>query len=149
MAYWDTSALVKLYVPEVDSSYFLQLIADIDEHVVSSAIAAAEVLCVLYRKEHDRALKPGAARLVYNKFRKDIESGRILTIPYGRDVEIEAEKLVRLAFTRARPILVRSIDLIHVATALAAKATRFVATDARLREAANLAGLTLTPSDLV
>ena len=145
MAYWDTSALVKLYVAEADSPYFLQLIAKSDEPVVSYAIAAAEVLCVLYRKEHARALKRGAARRLYRKFQTDVNAGRILTIPFGRDVEVEAEKLVRLVFAQPKPLLIRSLDLIHVSTALSSKATRLVATDARLREAATLAGLNLLP----
>lgn len=145
MAYWDTSALVKLYVAEADSPYFLELIASTGESVISSAIATAEVLCVFYRKEHARALKPGAAKRLYRKVLADINAGRILTIPFGRDVEVEAEKLVRLVFAQTQPLLLRSLDLIHLSTALSAGATRFVATDARLRDAAMLAGLKLLP----
>jgi predicted nucleic acid-binding protein len=52
VAYWDTSALVKLYVTEADSSYFFQLISKTDEPIISSAVATAEALCVFYRKEH-------------------------------------------------------------------------------------------------
>jgi predicted nucleic acid-binding protein len=145
MAYWDTSALLKLYVAEADSPYFLELIAGTAESVISSAIATAEVLCVLYRKEHARALKHGAAKRVYRRFVTDMNAGRVLLIPFGRDVECEAEKIVRSVFAQPQPILVRSLDLIHVSTALSAGATRFVATDARLRSAAVLAGLELLP----
>jgi len=51
VSYWDTSALVELYIAEADSPYFLQLIAGGDEPIVSPAIVTAEILCVLYRKE--------------------------------------------------------------------------------------------------
>jgi predicted nucleic acid-binding protein len=145
MAYWDTSALAKLYVAEADSPYFLRLIAKSDEAVVSSVIAAAEMLCVLYRKEHAQALKLGAAKHVYRKFQADVNAGRILTVPFGHDAEGEAEKLARLGFAQPKPVLTRSLDLIHVSTALSAKATIFVAADVRLREAADLAGLNLLP----
>jgi alpha-L-rhamnosidase len=72
-------------------------------------------------------------------------SVRILTIPFGRDVEFEAEKLIRHVFARPQPVLVRSLDLIHLSMALSAGARTFVATDARLRNAAFLAGLKLLP----
>jgi len=145
MAYWDTSALLKLYVAEADSPYFLQLIAGTTESVISSAIASAEMLCVLYRKEHARALKPGRAKRLYRQFVADVNAGRILTIPFGRDVELEAEKIARLVFAQPQPLLVRSLDLIHLSTAISAGATTFIATDARLRDAAALAGLRLLP----
>jgi uncharacterized protein with PIN domain len=48
--YWDTSALFKIYVPEDDSGYFVDLVVSSDQPIVSSAIAAAEMLCALYRK---------------------------------------------------------------------------------------------------
>lgn len=134
--------MVKLYVAEADSPYFLQLIIDTDEPIVSSAPATTEVLCVLYRKEQARALKPGAAKHVFHKFVTDVRSGRILTIPYGRDVEVEAEKLVSLIFPQPRPVLARSLDVIHISTALSTKAKSLAATDARLRE---VAGLSLIP----
>jgi predicted nucleic acid-binding protein len=145
MAYWDTSALLKLYVAEADSPYFLQLITETTESVVSSAIAAAEVLCVLYRKEHARALEPGAARRLYRRFLSDVNAGRILSIPFGRDVEVEAEKLIQHVFARPQPVLVRSLDVIHLATALSAGSTKIVSTDTRLRNVAILAGLKPIP----
>ena len=145
MSYWDTSALVKLYIAEADSPYFLQLIAGGDEPIVSSAIVTAEILCVLYRKEQARALKGGGAGRIYGKFSQDVRTGRILTVPYGPDVEAQAEKLARLVFNRPRPILIRSLDMIHVSTALSSRARDLVATDTRLREVAVLAGLHVLP----
>ncbi len=145
MSYWDTSALVKLYVAEVDSPYFLQLLGNTDEPIVSSAIVATEVLCVLYRKEQARALKPGGAKPIYQKFKSDVKAGRILTIPYSQDVEAEAEKLVRREYRLSQPVLMRSLDVIHISTALSSKITELVATDARLREIARLVGLHLIP----
>jgi uncharacterized protein with PIN domain len=86
VAYWAASALAKLYVVEPDSPFFLELISATAEPVITSAITTAEVLCVLYRKEHVRALKPGAATRVYRKFLSDVNAARILTIPFGGDV---------------------------------------------------------------
>ena len=145
MTYWDTSALLKLYVVEPDSPYFLQLIANTDEQIVTSAIAETEFLCALHRKEHAGDLKPGAAKAVFRKFTADAKAGRIVTIPYGADVVAEAEKLVRLAFDQPQPVMLRSLDVIHVSTALASKAGTLVATDTRLRTLATLARLKVRP----
>ena len=145
MLYWDTSALVQLYVAENDSAYFLQLVAETDEPIVSASIATTELLCVLHRKEHLGALKAGSARRLYRKFSADVRSGRILLISYGREVEEQAEKLLGLTFAQPRTILIRSLDLIHVSSALVNRADCMVATDGRLRALAVRAGLRVLP----
>lgn len=143
--YWDTSALLKLYVAEPDSAYFLQLLEGHEDPVLSSSIVTTEVLCALYRKEHAGDLKRGAAATVFRRFLGDVDAGRILTIPYGADVRSEAHTVVRLAFHRPRPLAIRSLDAIHIGSALAAKARILVATDLRLREVASLAQLKVLP----
>jgi len=145
MDYWDTSALVKLYVAEADSAYFLQLLTTKDEPIASSAIAAAEVLCVLFRKEQAGALRRGGGRRIYSKFKSDVSAGRILTIPYSHDVEAEVEKVASRVFTRKGVVLIRSLDLIHVATALSGGARDLVTTDVRLREVSKIVGLNVIP----
>jgi len=52
--------------------------------------------------------------------------------------------LRRLKLTNSRAGL-RSLDALHLATAIAATATAIVTTDARLREASLLAGLGVKP----
>ena len=145
MAYWDTSALLKLYVAEHDSPFFVRLHASEDEPVFSSAIVMTEVICALYRKEQAGDLRSGGAKAVFRKFSADVNAGNIVTVPYGADVVKEAENLVRLVFEQPRPILVRSLDLIHVSSAVAVKARVIVATDTRLRKVAALAGLKALP----
>jgi predicted nucleic acid-binding protein len=143
--YWDTSAILKLYVPERDSAFFLDLVAKAGQPVFSSAIAATEVLSALFRKERAADLKPGGARALFRRFQADCSVGRIVLLPYGGDVIAEAEKLVRIAFEQHPPVMVRSLDLIHVASAVVGKATSLVATDERLRAFASLVRLTLVP----
>lgn len=145
MTYWDTSALLKLYVAERDSAYFLGLIAETEHPICSSAIATMEALCVLFRKEQMGELKRGAASAILRQLIGDTEAGRIVAIPYGRDIVSQAEKVVKMAAGHARPVTIRSLDAVHVASALASKAEAMVATDGRLREVAALAGLKLMP----
>ena len=145
MNYWDTSALLKLYVPEDDSGCFLDLVVSSEQPIVSSAIAAAEMLCAVYRKECVGDLQSGGALTAYQRFLGDCREGRIVLVPYGEQIFTSAEGIVRLAFRRARPVMVRSLDAIHVASAMTARARVMVATDARLRTVAAMAKLKLAP----
>ena len=103
------------------------------------------MLCALYRKERAGDLKPGGSKAVFRKFIADTNAGRIVTIPYGVDVAAEAETLVQLAFDQPKPIMVRSLDVIHVSSALAIGAKALVATDARLRRLTALTPLEVLP----
>jgi predicted nucleic acid-binding protein len=143
--YWDTSALFKVYAPEDDSGYFGDLVVSSGQPVVSSAIAMTEMLCALYRKECAGELKRGGALATYQKFVGDCRAGRIVLVPYGEQVFTAAEEIVRLAFRQARPVMVRSLDAIHVASAVTARAKVMVATDTRLRQVASMANLKLAP----
>ena len=145
MNYWDTSALLKLYLPEDDSGYFLDSVVTSDQLLVSSAIAAVEMLCALYRKECAGELKRGGALATYQEFVGDCRAGRIVLVPCGEQVFTAAEEIVRLAFRRAQPVMVRSLDAIHVASAVTARARVMVATDARLRQVSAMAKLKLAP----
>ena len=65
-------------------------------------------------------------------------------MPYSRDVVVEAQKLLGV-LSNAR-ILIRSLDMIHVASAISAKATSIAATDLRLRQVAASAKIKLLPN---
>lgn len=145
MTYWDTSAIFKLYVPEPDSDYFLDLLVQTQEQVVSSAILCMEVLCAAWRKEQTRELKRGAASIVVGKLNQHIQAGRIVLIPYGPNIGAEAQNLLQLTGKSGTHRMIRSLDTIHVASALECKATSLVSTDAQLREIAKLAGLRVLP----
>lgn len=146
MHYWDTSAVLKLYAPEPDSAYFLKLIVAGEQPVYCSAISSMEVLCTLLRKEEAGDLKPGGGAALYRRFHRDARAGRVVLVPYGEDVAAEAERLAKVAFGEHRAIMIRSLDLIHVATAVVLGATALVATDKRLRALASVLRLPLLPA---
>lgn len=145
MVYWDTSALLKLYVGEPDSGFFLRLAENADEQIATSAIAAVEVLCSLIRKESSGALGRGGAHAIFSQFLTDSDAGRIVLVPYGPEVLVHAGRLARLAAGGPQPVLLRSLDAIHIATAMAAGAKTMVATDQRLRQVAGAVKLRLLP----
>jgi predicted nucleic acid-binding protein len=146
--YWDTSALLKLYVPEPDSPTFLERIGLIGTALLTADVAAVELLCALERKEHAGDVSEGGAQALFQRFELDLGAGRVVLIPYGRDVWKAAKDLVRLAYGEEPPVMIRSLDVLHVATALCAKVGTVVATDRRLRRAATLAGLEIAPEAL-
>ena len=145
MIYWDSSALLKLYIPEPDTPYFLQLVAGTDDQILTSTVAAIEILCATHRKESVGDLKPGGGAAAFEKFLDDVRVGRVIEIPYGRDVVEEARKLLKHTYGGPRRILIRSLDVIHVASAKVSGIKLVVATDARLRDAASLANMKLLP----
>lgn len=145
MDYWDTSALLKLYLEEADSPALWRLLLASKEAVATSTIATIEVLCVLQRKERDGELRSGGAAALYGQFRRDTERGQVALLSLTQDVHVHAEHALS-ALTKKKPaLLLRSLDLVHVATALTAKSRLIVATDGRLRDAAKAIGLQVAP----
>ena len=145
MNYWDTSALLKLYVSEPDSTYFVNLVSSSSGPLITSEIARIEIYCALSRKQLAGELGKGAADLLSSRFHGDTDSGRIITVPLGADVFAEAIRLTRSTRLLSPPLLIRSLDALHVATALVVGAQTAVATDSRLRAVAASAGLVLLP----
>ncbi len=147
MIYWDTSALFKLYVKELDSKYFLDLVASSEPPIFTSSITSQEVLCSLYRKQSIGDLKNGSAERLYNRFTQDVSSGRITLITNNSQVISKSRELVTALYAHEGedPLYLRSLDLIHLASALSIKTKKLVATDKRLREAAARMKLELFP----
>ena len=121
VAYVDASALVKLVVPEAQSGEMLRWYVEVDR-VITSRIGVIET-------------RRAAAR-----FRHDAEGLRSLLASvevFELDARI-ADRAVAVA-----PTLLRSLDAIHISTALELGPTldAFVTYDDRLAAAARAAGL--------
>ena len=145
MTYWDTSALLKLYVHEADSGFFVNLLRESESPVCTSSLTSIELLCAANRKEHARDLRPGEAAKAADRFLADSKDGNFVHVPCGNEIILRTRHIVQAAFKQSRPIMIRSLDAIHVASALAAGAQTLVTTDRRLRAVAESAGLTVFP----
>jgi uncharacterized protein len=143
--YWDTSALLKLYLPEPDSAFFVELISRANKPIRTSAVARVEMKCALLRRHGELESHAGAE--AFGQFAKDCAAGRILFVPCGESVLSEAEKIAALVHGRERPVMLRSLDAIHLASAVAIRAAMVVATDLRLRDSAKLLKLLVLPED--
>lgn len=144
MHHWDTSALAKLYVAEPDSAQF-------SEHwsqtriIAISGLARWELFCVLAKKEASGLIPTGAAEILYAEFLTDIDSGSIVVIPMSENVEELFRKLVLQLHSEKPPLLVRTLDGIHTATASLHDATEFISTDTNMRKCATAIGLKVFP----
>jgi predicted nucleic acid-binding protein len=144
MLFWDTSAVLKLYVDEPDAKPFRTL-AQRPESLLISALTVHELHCGLHRKEFVKALKPGMAEVLYHAFRDEIEAEYFRLIVYDSRVEQHALELVRKCYDAKKPVLVRVLDALQLASALAAGATDLVSTDTRMRQGAALLGMKVFP----
>jgi hypothetical protein len=82
MAHWDTSAPLKLFLTEDDSTVFCALAAE-DNAPVTAFIARHELQAAFTRSEGEGSLQRGEADRLYADFLEDISRGDIREIPAG------------------------------------------------------------------
>lgn len=144
MSYWDTSCLVKLYVSEADSSSF-EAHALNSPILVTSEISRFELWTTLRRKESEGQLGSGAAGALFRLFESDVSNGDIHVIPMNAALRAEFEAVVDRCHGASLPLLLRTLDAIHLASARVVGEAEIVTTDKRLREAALAEGFALHP----
>ena len=131
--YLDASALVKLFVPEEESDALNQALAGLTDVIVSD-LALTEMASALSRRTREQRLTRQEAQRLYREASKLHASSRRaeLTPPIHRRAE-------RLMLSLTIPL--RTLDALHLATALDAEAATVVTFDPRLRDAAMSQGL--------
>jgi predicted nucleic acid-binding protein len=144
MAYWDTSCLIKLYAFEADSADF-QAHALAGSSVVTSEITRLELHAAPQRKEAARDLQVGGARQLLRVFDSDVANGLILVKALAPAVAAQFDAIIEQCYRQTPVLPLRTLDGIHIATAVDAGESEFVATDKRLRDAALKLGFTLYP----
>ena len=78
MSYWDSSALVKLYVQELDSAEFRELAVKASR-VATGSLTRHEVRTVFRRREAEGVLPSGEAAALYDELTADIAVADIRT----------------------------------------------------------------------
>jgi hypothetical protein len=144
MHYWDTSTLSKLYVAESDSPQFSAHWSQTGV-ITSSVLARWELFCVLARKEADGLIPSGAAEIIFNEFLADVGSGAVVLVPMHETEEDQFRNLVLRLYRSKPPLFTRTLDGIHVATAVLHGATEFISTDLNMRRCAAAIGLDVYP----
>jgi predicted nucleic acid-binding protein len=146
MVFWDTSALLKLYVAEPDSNAFAGLTGS-EEPLAISAWTCHELLCGLRRKELTHGLKAGGAEAIYERVRQQITSGALRVIAYSATVSERATEVIRSCYNAPKPVAIRSLDALHLGSALAAGAGELVSADKRMRAGARIFNIRVLPND--
>lgn len=138
--YLDTTALVKLFVPEPESDALNRALVDAGA-VILSDLALTEMASALGRRTREGLLEPVAARRLHRRAVKLSDScKRAELVP---EVHRHAERLL----LTARDLSLRALDALHVALAVESGAATLVTYDARLRKAAASYGLFVAPDD--
>jgi len=142
--YWDTSCVVKLYCRESDSEWYLEALAAEAEPLRSSRLLEAELFFAFQMKWARGETGSESPEDLFGHFLEDVEHGRFLLFPLGRDVIDESRKVARTCFASQPTVPLRTLDALHLATARIAKCGRVFSTDVRMRKAAAVLGFSPT-----
>ena len=145
MDFWDTSALIKLYTEEPDSAEFESYLADSSETPVISRLALYEFRRTISRKEFESLIRRGSAETIYDTLVNDIEEGKIEVIQFSEAFEENYALILKACFRGKDPVVIRTLDAIHLTAATSANADTLVCTDRIMRRAALKLNLSLYP----
>ena len=145
MVFWDTSALLKLYVAEPDSNAFA-ILAEGEEPLAISAWTTHEILCGLHRKELLHDLKAGGAEAIYQRILQQIAAGALHVITYTATVAQRTSDVIRGCYGARTPVAIRSLDALQLGSALVGGAIGVVSVDARMRAGAKIFNLRVLPA---
>lgn len=138
--YLDTSALVKLYLPEPESDDLNRLLVGRHDVVVSD-LAVTEIVSSLCRRRREGSLTTAVVTRLHRALLGHMEAGvyrRSELIPAAHR---EAERLLISLGT----VPLRAADALHLALALGAEAASLLTWDRRLGAAARAIGLGVFP----
>ena len=142
-AYFDSGVLVKNYCHELNSADAISLILAEQPPLPLVHLQEAEVRNALrlklYRRELTTATLKGALALLD----EDIREGRFERPEYSTSAVYR--RVETLSHRYASTTGARTLDILHVATALEIGAVRFVSFDHRQRAVAKKAGLKVLP----
>jgi len=141
--YWDTSAILKLYAPEPDSTDYRQLLIRQPEDVAISFLHHVELYFALRAKETRGEIALGWAKQLFQKFEEHVSNGRYSVIPWSETVGVEARRFLDECASAAPPVMLRSLDGLHLGALRAARIQRVVTADVRMRHATTIAAIAL------
>jgi len=136
--YLDTSALVKLYIPETDSPTVKQLL-DATEMPSLSRIAYAEARAAFARKRREKAVTLRDYRTLVQDFDDDWETFFIVDV---------SATLIKRAGQLTETFALRGYDAVHLASAVivaeqGSQPVMFACFDEKLSRTARRQGLTV------
>lgn len=139
--YWDTSCVLALYVPEGISSQVSDLASAEKGPIHSSAILEFEMTFAIHAKEARGEIPSGSSKRVLSRFQNDLQRGRFLLVPLGIDIKASAKVIAAKILQTEPTVFLRTLDGIHIATALELGSSELITADKKMADAANLLGI--------
>jgi predicted nucleic acid-binding protein len=140
MIYWDTSAILPLYVQEPSSAFWEAQLVKSEGAAKSSALAITEFSYALHHKVLRGVLKLDAANQLVAKFHQDCDANMWTLCPIGSDVIQSSLEIAKSSYSpskSAAPIPLRSLDGLHLGAAQILKCGTVATGDRRLADAAS------------
>ncbi|MCC5846837.1 MAG: type II toxin-antitoxin system VapC family toxin [Verrucomicrobia bacterium] len=141
--YWDTSCLLKLYCREPDSDRYLHQIGKSAEPLITSSLTQSEIYFALLQKQTRSETGQKSAQEIFSEYMDDLNRGLIFQVPIGMALLQKTREVADRCFGVEPPVFLRTLDGIHLATAMEAGCTRLVTTDQRMKSAACVLGISL------
>ena len=139
--YCDTSAVLKLYLPEPGSAEFNEILEGRDDVFVSDLVVT-EIVSAVARRLYQGSLSRETARRLQHAILGRLDEGVYHRVELTRDVHRRAEHYL----LTLQPTPLRAADALHLALATSARAASLATFDARLSAAARAAGLSAYPA---
>ena len=139
MIYVDTSVIIKLYFKEEYSQEASSWLKENNEAIPLTSFHELELINAIHLKQFRTEITPDETRLILSRFEEHEISG----IYYRPQLDWSAIFIhaIDLSKKHSASIGSRSLDILHVASALSIKADRFLTLDDRQTRLAALAGL--------
>jgi len=138
IVYADTSFLFSLFVPDANSSAAAAVMKRVRPPLLATDFAEFELINALnwciFRKE----LRASEEQAVLLSLSKDVHDGLIRIVPISAATFAHARRIAR---TQTRLLGTRSLDVLHVASALALRASSFCTFDENQARLAGALGL--------
>ena len=136
--YADTSFLVSLYAPDANSARAAQQAARAELPFLLTAFGELELINALQLRVFRKELQAAEVSAAFAAFRRDTEQAVFALKPlpvaaYGKAIQIARSRTAHLG--------ARTLDILHVASALALRADRFYTFDTNQLRLAKAEGL--------
>lgn len=146
MVYFDTSALLALFVPDVWSTNAREIGAKLRHAIQLTDLGEIELMTRIHRALGENRLKATEHFHVLRQFEQDVADGIIVRKRLNPQAHIDES--LRLARSYAPKLAIRSLDILHVASAKLLGCRSFASFDRRQRQLASAVRIKLLPTTL-
>jgi predicted nucleic acid-binding protein len=137
--YVDTGVIVKSYVTESNSAEADAILIKVGTPLLFSHLHSIEIPNAIQLKRFRKEISKEQAIEALRAFQSDINSGRFQRPEY--DIKAILHRAVVLSEKYSASIGTRSLDILHIATALETHCDTFISFDLRQRKIARQVGL--------